>query len=309
MSDAARASLAAAVTGMLVGAAMVSTRAVADAVSPQTLAFLRYLVGVVFLAAPALMRAHPRYAWRDAVAVSVLGVFQFGVLIVLLNYALRTLPAATCALMFSSMPLFTMALAVVAGREAFSVAKLAGLLVAGAGLALLLGGAAGGVADAAMGGHGNERILAYFALGGATLTGAVCSILYRPYLQRYPVLPTSVLAMCASVVVLAVSCWLADQPLVPGIAPWQWLHVLFIGLSSGVGYLCLLWALARAPASRVMAFQMLGPVTAAAIELVGSRQAPSWLFVASMALVFAGLFIALRVARDRVASVGAAGRG
>ena len=60
MSEQSRATLAAATTGILVGAAMVSTRAVADAVSPQTLAFLRYLVGVAFLALPALALARPR---------------------------------------------------------------------------------------------------------------------------------------------------------------------------------------------------------------------------------------------------------
>lgn len=293
MSEQSRATLAAATTGILVGAAMVSTRAVADAVSPQTLAFLRYLVGVAFLALPALALARPRYALRDAVAVSALGVFQFGVLVVLLNYALRALPAATCALVFSSLPLFTMALAVAIKREAFSAGKLWGLLMALAGLMLLLGYAPAQPIDS----HGGPKILAYGALLGATLIGAVCSIMYRPYLRRYPVLPTSALAMCASVLLLAAFCWLTDKPLAPALAVGQWAHVLFIGFSSGVGYLCLLWALARAPASRVMAFQTLGPVTAAAIELVGSRQPPSWTFLISMALVFSGLYIAQRAAR------------
>lgn len=294
MNEQSKATLAAAATGILVGAAMVSTRAVTDAVSPQALAFLRYLVGVAFLALPSLAVARPRYSWPDAVAVCGLGVFQFGVLIVLLNYALRTLPAATCALVFSSLPLFTLALAVAFGREAFSAKKLCGLLVAVAGLALLLGYAPGHAIESPGGG----TLLAYAALIGATLIGAVCSILYRPYLQRYPVLPTSALAMCASVALLAAFCWLTGKPLAPALSAGQWAHVLFIGFSSGVGYLCLLWALARAPASRVMGFQMLGPVTAAAIELIGSRQLPSWIFVVSMALVFAGLFIAQRATRE-----------
>ncbi|MNL05445.1 aromatic amino acid exporter [compost metagenome] len=293
MNEQSKASLAAATTGILVGAAMVSTRAVADAVSPQTLAFLRYLVGVVFLALPALALARPRYTLRDALAVSALGVFQFGVLIVLLNYALRALPAATCALVFSSLPLFTMALAVAFKREDFSVGKLLGLLIAVAGLMLLLGYAPAQPIES----HGDGSLLAYAALVGATLIGAACSIMYRPYLRRYPVLPTSALAMCASVALLAAFCWLTDQSLTPVLSAGQWAQVLFIGFSSGVGYLCLLWALARAPASRVMAFQMLGPVTAAAIELIGSRQLPSWTFVISMALVFSGLFIAQRAAR------------
>ena len=33
--------------------------------------------------------------------------------------------------------------------------------------------------------------------------GALCAVLYRPYLDRYPTLPTSALAMFAAVVFLA----------------------------------------------------------------------------------------------------------
>lgn len=38
---------------------------------------------------------------------------------------------------------------------------------------------------------------------GSALTGAVCSVLYRPYLRRYPTVPVSALAMGVSVLCLA----------------------------------------------------------------------------------------------------------
>lgn len=47
-----RATLAAATSGALVGAVMVSTRAVAGELSPATLAFLRYLIGIAVLVGP-----------------------------------------------------------------------------------------------------------------------------------------------------------------------------------------------------------------------------------------------------------------
>jgi drug/metabolite transporter (DMT)-like permease len=74
----------------------------------------------------------------------------------------------------------------------------------------------------------------------------------------------------------------------------QWGNVGFIGLSSGVGYFCWLWALSRLDASRVVGFQALGPVTAAVIEVVVTRQWPSSALVVAVALVVSGLFVSQR---------------
>ena len=286
MSARAAATLAAATTGILVGAAMVSTRAVSPEASPATLAFLRYFIGMGVLAAPVWLGTRPRFARRDAFAISLLGIFQFAVLIVLLNHALAILPAATCALVFSTMPLFTMTLAVASRSEAFSLHKLFGFLIALTGVAILFG------VPSAHPGSRNTGALS--ALLSATLIGAVCSLLYRPLLKRYPALPTSALAMSAAVVFLVGLCWITAQPLVPTLSMTQWGNVGFIGLSSGVGYFCWLWALSRLDASRVVGFQALGPVTAAVIEVVVTRQWPSSTLVVAVALVVSGLFVSQR---------------
>ena len=115
---------AAATTGMLVGAAMVSTSALSSAASPASLAFLRYAIGLAILAVPAALATWPRYRPRDALAIALLGVAQFAVLILLLNHALARLPASTCALVFATMPLFTWCLAALTGREAVSPRRL-----------------------------------------------------------------------------------------------------------------------------------------------------------------------------------------
>src|SRR3546814_1176436 len=71
----------------------------------------------------------------------------------------------------------------------------------------------------------------------AAFCGAVCSVLYRPYLQRYPTLPVGAFAMLASVGFLAIlalgegafSGW-------QGYSATGWGAVLFIGISSGIFY-------------------------------------------------------------------------
>lgn len=288
MSARLKATFAASATGMLVGAAMVSTKMVAGDASPATLAFLRYLIGIAVFVIPLAYTQRIRFPLKDAGAIAVLGIFQFGVLILLLNYALSTLSATTCALVFSTMPLFTMCLAIVSKREEYGLMKLIGVALAVSGVAYLLG-----VPSSQAAPHTNS-LLGFGALLGATLTGAITSILYGPYLRRYSALPTCSLAMGAAVVFLIGFCWVTAQPLIPSLKLTQWANVGFIGLSSGVGYFCWLWALAKLEASRVVAFQALGPVTAAVIELTIEHRLPSFELVASLAMVTIGLFLAMR---------------
>ncbi|MEN5158700.1 DMT family transporter [Achromobacter spanius] len=279
---------AAATVGMLVGAAMVSTSVVSSAVSPATLAFLRYLIGAAVLLLPLGPAGRTTFTVKDAIAIATLGVFQFAVLVLLLNHALLTVSATVCALVFATMPLVTMCLAVITGKEPYSGRGLVGVCSAVAGVAYLLLSPSPSAAGVAHNGWG------MVALVSATIVGAVTSILYGPYLRRYPALATCRLAMASAVVFLLGFCVLTSQPLVPLLNRLQWANVLFIGLSSGVGYFCWLWALGRLAASKVTAFQALGPVTAALIEsLLSQRLAPMTVLVA-LAMVCAGLVIATR---------------
>ncbi len=293
MSETSRAFLAAALTGALVGAAMVSTRSVSADVSVETLAFLRYAIGLVVLVPPVLRRGLVRFPARDLCAVSALGVLQFAVLILLLNYSLARLPAATCALVFSTVPLLTMCLAIATRQEAFDWRRLSGACAAVIGIAILLR------ADASAG-AGPVDVRAWASLFGATLTGAVCSLSYRPYLKRYPALYVSVVAMSVSVVFLAAICLLNGAPLAPALPAVHWANIVFIGLSSGVGYFCLLWALGRLEASRVMSFQALAPLTAVTIELLCASYPLTWRLAGAFALVLSGVWFGTRGRRPDV---------
>ena len=94
-------------TGMLVGASVVATRFVIHQTDPVTLALLRYLIGALCLAPPILLGRKVRFAQRDLAPIALLGVAQFGVLIVLLNYGLQHVGAGLGAIIFTTMPLLT----------------------------------------------------------------------------------------------------------------------------------------------------------------------------------------------------------
>ncbi len=103
----------------------------------------------------------------------------------------------------------------------------------------------------------------------SALCGAVCSVLYRPYLRKYPPVAVSALAMLSSVGFLALlaaaegffDAW-------PGFTTGGWLAIIFIGASSGIGYYLWLWALNHTTPTKVTVFLALSPITATLLGAV-----------------------------------------
>lgn len=277
---------------MLVGAGIVASRFVVAEVPPLTLALLRYAIGLLCLLPFALggLRAAARSArGRDLAAMAALGIGQFAVLIAFLNWGLQHVGAAQAALIFSLFPLLTLLLAAAMGRERVNGRLLAGVLlsIAGVGLSLwpkLQAGHGGGW-------WGELAVLASAAIG------ALCSVLYRPYLQRYPTVPVSAFAMFASVAFLALAALPEGWPArAAALDARSWAIVLFIGVSSAVGYFWWLYALKHESPTRVTVFLALNPVTAALLGMVLLREPLTSYLAAALALIAVGLWQATRPA-------------
>src|SRR5204862_84400 len=143
---------------------------------------------------PVAMAGQIRFARRDIVPIAALGIGQFGVLIALLNYGLKTVPAARGALIFATFPLLTLVVAALLGHERVPVRQISGILATLIGVFLAL-------SDKVLSGasvHDWGALGGELAILGSAATGAICSVLYRPYLTRYPTLPVSAFAMMAA---------------------------------------------------------------------------------------------------------------
>lgn len=281
---------AAAGTGIQVGAAMVATRYVVDAAGPGSLGFLRYLVGLICLLPALWWRPWQRIAARDLLPIGLLGVGQFAALMVLLNYSLLHITAARASLLFSTFPLMTMILSGLLGRERFTTAKVGGSLLTFAGVAIALGGAA----MTAQPEQGSVWLGTLSALGAA-LCGAICSIFYAPYVGRYSALHVTSFAMFVAVLALAgvagaEGFFLASPRFTLG----ETAAIVFIGVSSGVGFFLWVYALGNAPPTLVTLFLGLGPVTAAmgGTALLGEPLPVAALL--GLSCVLAGLWWALK---------------
>lgn len=291
--------LAAAATGVQVGAAIVASRFVVAEVPPLTLALLRYAIGFACLLpfflksfmAPAL-DGHARAAIKniaiaDWLVMAALGTGQFAVLIALLNYGLQHIGAAQAALIFSLFPLLTLLLSSALGRERISATLLAGVLLSITGVALSLWPKL----QAPHPGHwwGEAAVLASAGVG------ALCSVLYRPYLQRYPTLAVSSFAMLVSVLFLGLLALTENWPArVMALSLQSWTVVALIGISSGVGYFWWLYALKHESPTRVTVFLALNPLTAALLGVLFLGEALSPWSSAAICLIAFGLWLATR---------------
>ncbi|MDA1101368.1 MAG: DMT family transporter [Proteobacteria bacterium] len=276
-------------TGVTVGSAMVATRFVIVQTDPASLALLRYGIGALGLIVPLLMVRRVIFDRRDLLPIALLGIGQFGILVALLNYGLRFIGSGLGALLFATFPLMTMALAAALRLEALTIAKIAGVLLTAAGVGLAV------FDHIALPDADGNNLLGVTAVLASALTGAVCSVFYRPYLEKYPPLQVSVFAMLASVLFLVLPAagegFFSD---LPTFTPAGWLAVLFIGLASSLGYYTWLLALKHASPTRVAMFLALGPVTATALGSVLLDEPVSPLFLAGLAAVVTGLWAAHR---------------
>lgn len=289
-----RAAAAAAVAGVLVGTGIVATRFVIEQTDPLALALLRYLIGLACLLPLAMLAPKIRFERGDLLPIGLLGVLQFAGIVGFLNTALLYITAALGALIFATVPLLTLLLAALLRVEPMTRVKALGvaLVVLGVGAALFdklqLTPATG------------STLLGILLAFAAALTGALCNVFYRPYLRRYPTMPVSVYAMACAVVVLAVATLGAGELQdLTGFTAAGWSAVLFIGISSGVGYYLWLWALKHSTPTKAAVFLNLSPLVAAVLGLLLLAEPVSWLFGLGLLLVLSGLWLTTRATSRR----------
>lgn len=281
--------LAAAATGFQVGAAAVATRFVIGESDPAALALLRYLIAFCCLAPVVFYVSRQRIEPRHWLPISLLGMAQFGLLVWLFNIGLIHITAALGALIFSTAPLLTLVFAVAARQEVFTRAKVIGILLSLAGVAVAM--SEGVLAGAWQ----SDTFWGGLAVFGSALTAAACNVLYQPYLARYQALPVALLSIFAAVCCLTL--WVALAGSWEGLSGFSspgWGAVVFIGVSSAVGFWLWTWALKHALASRAAIFLTLSPFVAMTLGYLLLGEAVTLAFFAGLTMVAAGLVLALR---------------
>jgi drug/metabolite transporter (DMT)-like permease len=275
--------------GAQVGIQLTITRSLADDIAPGTLAFFRYSLAFLILAPFAFPAYRVPFRGRDLLPIAGLGVAMFGLMIALQNLALHYTPSGRGALIFSTMPFFTMMFAAWFGGDPLTRSKLAGVALTISGVALVLGGDLFEAAPAQAPWIGDGLMMFCAIVAG------LCSVLFRPYVRRYSALPVSALAVfCAIFPLWVISALEGGIVRLPTYSAATWTWVVVLGMTSALFYWLWLWALGRISATLVNVFQALGPITAAIVAAVFLGEPIRPAFVVGVAVVTAGFVVAYR---------------
>ncbi len=273
--------------------AAVATRFLAREIDPVTIAAIRFGGGALLLI-PVALAAGVRWPKRaDWPAVALLGIMFYAVFFIFYNVALRYTTVARGTLALSALPLATMAIAAVLGREALSPRKTTGVMLAVSGVAFSLGS---GLADAPPGSWRGDLIMA-----GATLCMAFYSIWSRPFAARSSALGFLASGMGAGGMVVTVAAIaIGGGARLAAFDAAHWMAAAYLAAAGGaLAFVLWVYALEYASPTRVTNTMTVNPLVAALGAAAFLGEPITLNLVAGLAAVFAGIWIATTEGKRR----------
>jgi drug/metabolite transporter (DMT)-like permease len=262
------------------------TRFAIGASDPVTLAVFRFGLGFLFLL-PAALAFRVRWpGGRDWFGVAALGVMFYGVFFVVYGESLVYTTAARGALAVSTLPILTMMVAALLGREHLTWRKTLGVLVAMGGVVVAL---AAGSGDApAQAWRGDLIMIA------GMFSMALYNVFSRPLVSRSSALGYATAGMAFGSACNALLAWHGGGfRAVTSFGVAQWAAALYLGAFAGaLGFYLWVFALERTTPTRVANTITVSPIAAGllAAVLIDEPVGPSLLI--GVAAVGAGIWIA-----------------
>lgn len=256
-------------------------------------ATLRFALATLLFFAIARVGRIPLARGRDAAGAVIYGLLNVGVSYALLYYALVGLDASMVAVIIASVPLFTLAIAVLFGQERLSIRRVAGGILAIAGIVILRG-------------VGGEFTPSYFI---AALIGAIAiaasSVVAKAYPNVHP-LNMNAIGTAAGTLLLAVSSLLFGESWALPQGSATWLAVGWLVILGSVGlFQLLLFVIKRWTASAAVYAVTGMPVIAAGLGIVILDQPVTMEVVAGGILVIAAVYVGVIASRgDRIVETG-----
>lgn len=275
------------VTVVIWGGSFASTKYALAQAEPSLILLMRFFFAVLVLAAGCYFEGTLRLPAREELPSLLFMGFQ-GIFFHqgIQAVAMKTAGAGNSNWMMVASPALVAVLGRIFLKEKISRAGAVGLLLAAAGVALVLArGTVKGTAESGSFGSVGDYIMLF-----SVLNWAVFLIISRKFLRAslppafsifWELVFAFFYALAASFVVGT------DFSLVATFSPQTWLSIIFLGaLSSGLAYLFWYKELAIFPVAKLVIFQFLQPVAGMAISylLIGERYTP-WLALGAAMIV------------------------
>lgn len=245
------------------GGSFIATKIALRDISPVTIVWIRFGIGVLILgAAVALRRAFRPVSIRDLAYFALLGALGITFHQWLQSTGLITAQATTTAWIVASTPVFMALLGWLFLRESLGMGRIAGILLAAAGVLLVV--SRGDWQSLSLGQFGTpgDRLILISAPNWA-----IFSTLSRDGLRRYPAALMMFFVMAFGW--LFSSLFFLNGPALndlPRLTAGGWAAVLFLGIAcSGLAYIFWYDALQAMPSAQVGAFLYLEPLVTVAV--------------------------------------------
>jgi drug/metabolite transporter (DMT)-like permease len=277
------------------GGTYVVTKTGVEELPPMLFALLRFVVAALVLVPLAVLRGGmarlPRPTpWRTLVLMGLTGV---GLYYTGFNLALTFTTASQGALVQSSIPAVTAIMAMVWLRERLSPQRIFGIVLAVAGVLLIVARTSPDVSA-------RSPRIGNLLMFGTVLVWGVYTILAKRVADVDVIAVTAVVAVVGTVILIPAALIEAVRTPLPAISAASWLRVLYLGaLASAVGYMLYGRALRDLDASLVGAFVNLAPVigVVSGVVLLGEAIAP--VAILGGVLVLLGVWLSSRQATTR----------
>ncbi|HEY2090415.1 MAG TPA: DMT family transporter [Thermoanaerobaculia bacterium] len=259
------------------------------AFNPLVFAYLRVL-GAAIVLNLLVPRSGPLFSREDRKLVVV-----FSLLGVVLNQTLfltglSFTTAHVAAILITTIPVMTLGVAMIAGRERATPMKVGGIVLAGAGALLVVGGE---------GAFGSMQAL----IGAALITGnclayALYLVISKPAMARLsPLLTTARMFLYATVMMLPVAAVPLARESWTSIPRGAWLALLLVIAGPTVAaYWINAWTLRYAEASTVAAYVYVQPVLTAILATIFLGEQIRAIAIVAAAMIFMGVAMTSRKA-------------
>ncbi|MEH6526064.1 MAG: DMT family transporter [Sneathiella sp.] len=277
--------LALLVSVVMLGLSFVGVRSIMMASeSPATLGFIRYGFAVLLLL-PFLWRLKPaKLPPRIILIVILLGFLQFGLFHIFVNTALQDITASRGAVIFALIPIMTMLIATVAGRDTLTILKVFAALLSFVGVSLAIGEKA--FEEGVSGGSWLGETLFFLAI----CCGATYNAFSARLLRHHSVVQLTVIGMTAgSLLVLPFALFEGFPDGLFAYSTDDWLWLLYLaGPAAAFSLFLFNWGLEKLSPSQAAIYVPIAPVMAAAFGYVILGEHLSSLFLIGLACAIAG---------------------